>query len=81
MLRRKRDLRLVPRALPAHLSENPEDRAREQRIADLSREYARAAAAGSTTKCLELWNQLKTEIASRSPAQIVRMEAAKGLRR
>jgi hypothetical protein len=58
-----------------------EDQAREARILRLGRELEKAIKAGpfALSKAIELQEQLRAEIAARSPAQIHRMEKARGL--
>lgn len=60
---------------------NPDDIARERRIAQLTAEFKRHAKAGpmAVTKCMELQEQLRQEIAARSPDQVKRMERERGL--
>jgi N-acyl-D-aspartate/D-glutamate deacylase len=58
-----------------------EDRAREARILRLGRELEKAIRAGAMglSKAIELQEQLRAEVAARSPAQVYRMERARGL--
>lgn len=72
----------LPSALPPDGVESLEDRAREQRIADLVQRYKSAAAFGAVSRRLVgIWEELQREIKARSPAQVRRMERAKGLSR
>jgi hypothetical protein len=72
----------LPSALPRASGETLEDIAREQRIQRLSDEYARAAAFGAVSmKLTDIWEKLAKEIKARSPAQVARMEKARGLAR
>ncbi|MFT3806087.1 hypothetical protein [Arenimonas sp.] len=68
-------------SLPAHPAETEEDRAREERIAQIGRELNKAERAGpmGVNRCMQLWEQLKAEHAARSPEQVKRMEKARGL--
>jgi hypothetical protein len=58
-----------------------EDQAREARILRLGRELEKAIKVGpmGVSKAIELQEQLRLEIGARSPAQIHRMEKARGL--
>ncbi|KAA1012993.1 hypothetical protein FVF58_09380 [Paraburkholderia panacisoli] len=53
------------------------DEERESRIEQLG---AAMVLATDLTERARLWRRLKDEIAARSPAQVVKMEAQKGLR-
>jgi hypothetical protein len=68
--------------LPMRAAEGSvEDIARERTIAWLANEIKRAQKLGpwGVSKCLELQQQMVTEINARSPEQVARMEKARGL--
>lgn len=72
------------RVLPMRpLEGSAEDIARERRIRDIAAQMKRAIAAGpwGVVKAGELQEQLRVEIAARSPEQVERLERAAGLRR
>jgi hypothetical protein len=70
----------LPSALPRASGETLEDIARENRIQSLVDQYNRAAAFGAVSmKLTNIWEKLAKEIKARSPAQVARMERAKGL--
>jgi hypothetical protein len=72
----------LPSALPPDGGESLEDRAREQRILDLTARYNRMAAFGAVSRQLvAVWEDIKREVNARSPAQVRRMEKARGLAR
>jgi hypothetical protein len=60
---------------------SPEDIARERRIRDLADNIKRAQRLGpwGVSKAIELQEQMRMEIAARSPEQVERMERARGL--
>ena len=53
------------------------DQLRERRIEDLGHQLVLAP---DLTERARLWRELRAEIAKRSPAQVRKMEAQKGLR-
>jgi hypothetical protein len=69
--------------LPLRAQEgSPEDIARERTIRWLADELKRTQTLGpwGVSKCMELQQRMTEEIAARSPAQVERMERARGLR-
>ena len=70
-----------------HLVTDPgqseEDRLREDRIAGISKALEKALKMGAfgVSRAMALQEELRTEIAARSPAQVARMERARGLRK
>jgi hypothetical protein len=70
----------LPSALPRASGETLEDIAREHRIQSLVTQYKNAAAFGAVSrKLVGIWEELQREVNKRSPAQVARMERAKGL--